>query len=62
VALLSNTRLVGIVNYFAKCIVLEQDQVFLRYPVSDTLVDQILTLVQRFRQAMPARLALHFMH
>ncbi|ENU81023.1 hypothetical protein F975_00882 [Acinetobacter sp. ANC 3789] len=49
VALLSNTRLVDIVNYFAKCIVLEQDQVFLRYPVTDTLVDQVLTLVQKIQ-------------
>lgn len=49
VALLSNARLAGIVNYFAKCIVVEQDQVFLRYPVTDALVEQTLTFIQKIQ-------------
>ncbi|MHA3058090.1 hypothetical protein ACX1NT_09260 [Acinetobacter sp. ANC 5584] len=49
VALLSNARLARIVNYFAELITVQQEQVFLRYPVSEALVEQTLKLVQQIQ-------------
>lgn len=47
VALLSNARLVPMVNYFAQQLVFEQEQVFLRYAVTDHLIEHTLKLVQQ---------------
>lgn len=54
IALISNERLVPLVEYFSQLIVHQEEQVFIRYAVDDVLVDEAFTKIDEVRDGQAA--------